>query len=498
MAETDSWPLGELLEGMVTVPERLMQIPVSGLAVDSRQVKAGDLFFALSGSVEHGACYIRQALERGAVAVLYETGVELTENLGIAVEGLRGHLGRIASRFHHHPSSHLDVVAVTGTDGKSSVVWLIASALERLHGGAALLGTVENRMVSGAALSQPVTHTTPPPVQLQTLLAEVVAAGGHSVAMEASSHGIEQQRLSGIALRSAVLTQLGRDHLDYHGSMAAYRAAKRALFDHPGLASIVVNLDDELGQQIAQHSSVEQVVGYSLTERSASLYGEIIRQDSEGMLLSVQTQRQQVTIHPALFGQFNASNLLAVIGLLLSWGYPLEKVATVVETLSPPQGRMETFRDQRQQRATLMVDYAHTSGALEAALRAVRQHLTEAQGALWVVFGCGGERDRGKRPEMGAVAERLADHIVLTNDNPRGEDPAAIIAEIRQGAADPQSFTVIEAREAAIEYAYRKAAAGDVILVAGKGHEQWQQIGEERIPYSDRKVAARLVSEESV
>lgn len=488
-----NWTLEMLFDGVAPVKGALRPLSVLGIAVDSRCVSPGDLFFALAGTTEHGAHYIDQALARGAIAVVVEEG-HSTAELQLPVEQIHQVLGQVSSRFYGEPSAQLNIAAVTGTDGKSTVAWLIASALELLESKSALLGTVENRMVGGGKLGD-ATHTTPPPVELQQLLSEVVQRGGRSVAMEASSHGIEQQRLAGTAIRSAILTQLGRDHIDYHGSEEAYREAKRKLFYREQLESIIINLDDALGQELHQSPAEGvEVVGYSLQQRDADLYGELVGQDGSGLQLLIHYRGAEQRLHSPLFGRFNASNLLAAAGLLLSWGHALSEVVEAVAQVQPLSGRMESFHG-ADRYGLPIVDYAHTPGALDAALQAVRQHLNTVEGSVWVVFGCGGERDRGKRPQMGAVAERWADHVVVTSDNPRSEAPMEIIEEILQGMQTPEEAMVVENREAAIVASYRSSRSGDVVLIAGKGHEEYQQIGTEQVPFSDRKMVAQLVAE---
>jgi UDP-N-acetylmuramoyl-L-alanyl-D-glutamate--2,6-diaminopimelate ligase len=499
------WSVATLMVGISPVPQPLAASVVSGLAVDSRCAGPGELFFALSGSHAERSRHIDEALQRGAIAAVVEaTAQEVAAEGGsrrIVVDNLPVVLGQVASRYHHDPSASLKIAAVTGTDGKSSVAWLIASAMEQLQGGAAVLGTVENRMMDGAPLGT-VTHTTPPPLALQPLLQQIVARGGKMVALEASSHGIEQQRLAATRINTAVLTQVGRDHLDYHGSEAAYRAAKRQLFYRPELESIVVNLDDQLGAEVAAAPpAAVTVIDYSLQQQRATLFAEVVAQERSGLQLQVHYRGEVEPLHSPLFGQFNASNLLAALGVLLLWGYPIRRAIEALQGVAPPQGRMEPFLSPRTGAPQAghglpLVDYAHTPGALQAALQAARQHLASGRGQLWVVFGCGGDRDRGKRPQMGAVAERLADRVVVTSDNPRSEPAQAIIDEILQGMEQPQQALVVVSREEAIVQSYCRSGADDVLLIAGKGHEQYQQIGERRLPFSDREVVRRLVSGE--
>jgi UDP-N-acetylmuramoyl-L-alanyl-D-glutamate--2,6-diaminopimelate ligase len=452
---------------------------------------------ALSGHALNGTDYIQQALTRGAAAVLWESG-EVEEEAALRVEGLGQRVGEIASRFYRNPSAKLKVAAVTGTDGKSSVVHFLATAMAQLEGKSAHFGTLGCQIVGGEVLESTGHHTTPPPLELQRLFAEGVARGVNSVAIEASSHGIEQGRLAGVAINSAVLTQLGRDHLDYHGSLDHYRAAKRALFYRAGLTAVVVNQDDELGQEILRHPPEGvQRFAYSQIERGEStLFGEVVSQHADGMLLKISYQGVSESIRSPLYGRFNLSNLLAVLGVLMSWEIPFVPACAALQQLEAVAGRMEPFCREGGERATLIVDYAHTPGALASALKAVHEHLqAERGGKIWLVFGCGGERDRGKRPLMGRVAEQYADHLVLTNDNPRGEAAGAIIEQILVGIDHPQEVAIVEDRAAAIRMAYQQAGAEDIVLIAGKGHEQIQWIGTEKIPLSDRGIAQALVSE---
>ncbi len=483
------WRLGQLLQGMATVPQPLQQISIESLADDSRRVRPGALFVALSSDHDQARCHIDQARQRGGTVVVCEPDIVRADPDVVVMAGLRHRWGQLVSRFYQEPSAALDLIAVTGTDGKSTVAWLVASALEWLEGGAAVLGTVENRMMAGGRLFGVPTHTTPPPLQLQQLLAEVQARSGRTVVLEASSHGIDQQRLSGCRLRTAVLTQLGRYYLDYHGTLEAYRAAKRALFQHPGLESAVVNLDDDLGRELLRRAPpLARVIDYSLQDTAAGLYAELHSQHPGGMALALRYGEERAILQSPLLGRFNGYNLLAAAGVLLLRGHALQQVADVLGRCSAPPGRMEQFRDRAASLPHIVVDYAHTAGALEAALQALRAHLPSRSGKLWVVFGCGGERDRGKRSQMGAVAERGAERVVITSDNPRAESSKRILAEILAGMRAPEAATVIEERREAIYYACGEAAAEDVVLIAGKGHEQWQEVDGKFQPFCDRAL----------
>jgi len=499
MADAQCQKLGALLEGIAVVPPMLMGCEICGLAVDSRKVMPGDLFLALQGQSVDGIDYLQDALDRGAVALLWDSEQDLLFDQGVSVDRLVEQVGVIASRFYGAPTEQLRVAAVTGTDGKSSVTHLIASAMEQIETGAAVIGTLGGRLIREKQWVAEGGHTTPPPVDLQRMLAQLQEQGATMVALEASSHGIDQHRLAGCVIDTAVLTQAGRDHLDYHGSIEAYHQAKQALFHHPGLKAVVVNLDDSLGQQIAARpTGGVQVIRYGTAKGyGADLLGEVLVQDREGMEIRLSDRQQSRQIRTPLYGRFNLSNLLAALGTLISWKIPFSTAVDALKGVDAVPGRMERFSGV--QGPTLLVDYAHTPGALQAALQAVRQHLQRINsGSLWVVFGCGGDRDRGKRSDMGRVAECEADHLVLTNDNPRHEAPSEILAQILQGVDDPRRVTVIEDRARAIQYAWEQAEVEDVVLIAGKGHELSQWVGTESLPFSDRAIAAALVEKERV
>ena len=489
------WSLGEILDGITVVPQDLSEITVMGLSVDSRTLCHGDLFIALAGSGLDGVDYIDQAVERGAVAILFDSGT-ITHHVGIQVANLRQVLGQIASRFYGNPSHKLKVVAVTGTDGKSSVTHFIAAAMERFEGGAAVIGTLGGRLMERGRDTIATGHTTPPPIELQRLFSGFVESGVKSVAIEASSHGIEQFRLSGSEITSAVLTQVGRDHLDYHGSVAAYRKIKKSLFYYPGLSSVVVNLDDELGREIyLDPTRTAECIGYGSESGNIKpdVYGAVIIQDRNGMVLEIEYHGEKKVLGSNLYGRFNASNLLATLALLISWKVPFSEAVEILEKTEPVSGRMEPFVGDGY--ATMIIDYAHTPGALAAALTATREHLQDVSGVgrLWVLFGCGGDRDSGKRPEMGRIAEQYADVVVLTDDNPRGESAVDITRQILAGMQQAERAAVIHDREEAIRHCFSESNQNDIVLIAGKGHEEWQLVGERKIPFSDRLLAASLM-----
>ena len=488
------FPLTALLEGFaVLAPTE--EILVAGLATDSRQVRSGDLFLAMAGQQHHGLDHARDAVAAGAVAVVWEPLAgrpELEEMAAalavpaIAVVELHDRLGPIASRFYGAPSRDLFVVGVTGTDGKTSCTHFLAEAFAEPGCPGGLLGTLG---YGPFGRLKPATHTTPDALVIQRELAELRDAGLHRVAMEVSSHGLHQGRANGVNFDVAVFTNLSRDHLDYHGDLAAYGAAKRLLFQVPGLQAAVINAGDPFGRELlGQLSSGLRAIAYGLDAELDGLQGvervsgHDLRLGDHGLSLRVNSPWGQGELHAGLLGGFNASNLLAVLAVLGIAGMPLQEILARLSGVHTVPGRMERFGGGADQ-PLVVVDYAHTPRALEQVLLALRGH---CRGTLWCVFGAGGDRDRGKRPLMGAVAERLADRLVLTNDNPRSEAPEAILQEILAGMAQPGPVEVIGDRATAIRHAVSQAQAGDLVLVAGKGHEDYQQIGSQRLPFSDR------------
>lgn len=480
-----SWTLGSLLEGWCEV-ESAQDVAVGGLALDSRRVNPGDVFCAVLGAHTHGLAHVDEALARGAAAVLSDrpSAVELPVPL-VVLPGLAAELGPIAARFHSDPSRRMTVIGVTGTDGKTSVSHFIAQALDQDNAHAGLIGTLGYGQVGHLKRQG---HTTPDALTLQAELAELVQAGTRWVVMEASSHGLEQGRLNGVAFDQAVLTQLARDHLDYHGTVEAYAAAKRRLFDWPGLDYAILNLDDAFGRALAEELDPSPyLIGYTLQDRRMPgveiVAGRDLRLNSQGFSLRVNTPWGESYLESVLYGRFNAANLLAALASLLGIGVSLPDAVERLRHVRAVPGRMERFH--REGRPVAVVDYAHTPGALEAALQAVRAH---GAGRVYCVFGAGGDRDRGKRPLMAAAAERHADVLVITDDNPRGEDPEAIVADILGGLHDPQAARVERDRVRAIRTTLEGAAPGDVVLIAGKGHETEQIYAHSVRHHSDREI----------
>ncbi|MBK8524520.1 MAG: UDP-N-acetylmuramoyl-L-alanyl-D-glutamate--2,6-diaminopimelate ligase [Betaproteobacteria bacterium] len=461
---------------------------------DSRLVAPGDLFLAFPGDAADGRRYIDDAIARGAAAIIWES--QGAEGLSwdsltvpaIAVAGLRDLAGNIAHAALGDPSERLSLIAVTGTNGKTSCSQWIARAFPRR---CAIIGTL------GAGFPEALSDTgftTPQATTLARCLAEFLSAGAQACALEASSIGIEEGRMNGAHVDIAAFTNLTRDHLDYHGSMEAYAAAKEKLFLWPGLRAAVLNLDDPFGCHLAGVTRARLKVGYTLDKATASVdlmvSASDIRAAADGMAFTLATPQGAAEIRSRLLGRYNVANLLAVAGVLLAAGLPFEEMIDRLSALDAPPGRMQRLGGEGQ--PLVVVDYAHSPDALENALLALREVAQARGGRLVCVFGCGGDRDHGKRPMMGEVATQGADHVVLTSDNPRNEAPLTIIEDIRVGARSAQ---LMPDRQQAIAATIAAAAAADVILVAGKGHEAYQEVAGAFHPFSDlREVENALVA----
>ena len=457
------------------------------LALDSRKVRPGDLFLAVDGTQQDGRDYIGDAIARGAAAVVYEANQALpmhdSEALLLPVLGLKAQLSEIAGRFYGEPSRGLRVVAVTGTNGKTSVTQLLAQASDLLDQPCGLIGTLGSGFYGSLTRGY---YTTPSALAAQAILADLKNAGAKVVAMEVSSHGLAQHRIDAVKVAVAVLTNLSRDHLDYHGSMQDYADAKARLFSWPELRTRVLNLDDAFGREMAAQAPSAGLITYSLDDSSASIYCRNTRFSHSGIQAEVVTAHGEGNLSSSLIGRFNLSNLLATIGALLGLGHSLKQVLAVVAKLQGPAGRMQVLGGQ--ERPLVVVDYAHTPDALEQVLSALRPHVGSA-GRLLCLFGCGGERDPGKRPLMAEVVERLADGAVVTDDNPRGEDAASIRVEVLSGFSSSTEVLEVDGRGAAIAQIIAQASCGDVIVLAGKGHEDYQEINQQRHHFSDVEQA---------
>ncbi len=550
------------------------------LRTDSRQVQPGDVFIAWPGQATDGRQFVASALTAGAVACLVEAdgmaafGLPSDDGRIACLPGLKAATGPLAAAWFGTPADRLTVIAVTGTNGKSSTAWWTAQALTALGQRCGVVGTLgigepppaaaggepplvaARREPPSAGAAGTVLHTgltTPDPVTLQASLRQMADAGFAACAVEASSIGLTEHRLAGTAISVAQFTNFTRDHLDFHGDMATYWAAKRALFDWPGLRAAVVNIDDAQGADLAAELSDplastrepmaralrgqepmaralrgRERVGVRADEAGrgrqkspasgwlaepvadqthagidlwttaithpARLRAENLAYTDGGLSFTVVEGDHRLPVRSRLIGDYNASNLLAVLGALRALGVALADAAAVVPGLSPVPGRMQRLPTAENQ-PELVVDYAHTPDALDKALAALRPLATARGGQLWCVFGCGGDRDASKRPMMGAIAHRQADQVVLTSDNPRHESPALILAQILAGMCADPAVAVIEDRRAAIHHAVRSAAANDVVLLAGKGHEDYQDAGGIKKPFLDSAVAAEALAQ---
>jgi UDP-N-acetylmuramoyl-L-alanyl-D-glutamate--2,6-diaminopimelate ligase len=412
----------------------------------------------------------------------------------VGVAGLSRQLGLIAARFYAEPSRDMTVIGITGTNGKTSCCHYLAQALIEDGGPCGVIGTLGYGPYGALHAGS---HTTPDAVTLQGELAVLRDAGIRRVAMEVSSHALDQERTQGVTFAGAIFTNLTHEHLDYHGDLTAYAQAKKKLFLMPGLCYAVINHDDAFGRELLAGLARPIIaVRYGLGDEVRQgdgryVHGAIVQRDLAGLELQVSSSWGAGRVRSALLGQFNASNLLAVLAMLLLMEIPFDAALARLSRLRAVPGRMERFGGGTGQ-PLVIVDYAHTPDALMQVLQTLRLHCA---GALWCVFGCGGDRDRGKRPLMGAVAERCADHVIVTSDNPRREDPQVIIDQILTGVRQVQAVARVPDRAQAIRQAVTGARGGDIVLVAGKGHEDYQQIGDERLPFSDREQVQRLLGE---
>ena len=483
--------------------------PGARLVSDSRRVAAGDVFFAYPGDAADGRKFIDKAIGQGAAAVVYEErgfawdGAWTVPHLAVA--DLKINAGPIAHACLGMPDAGMYTVGVTGTNGKTSCAVWLGQAFARLGETAAVIGTLGVGLFRERAdVEYDVTgYTTPDAVLLASKLAEMREAGATALAIEVSSIGLEQGRTSGMHFDLALFTNLTRDHLDYHGDMDSYESAKRKLFEWPGLKTAVFNLDDPAGQRLVNHiskakGSAPAMIGYTLNDAATQadvngvsmLRASQLRSRNAGTEYHLDSPFGAAVVRTQLVGHFNISNTLAVLGALLAKGVPLKNAVDAIEALQPAPGRMQQVGGQ--DAPMVVIDYAHTPDALEKTLEALHQVARERGGQLWCVFGCGGDRDPGKRPQMGAISQ-IAEHVLVTSDNPRSEEPGAIIAQIVAGmdAAHPTSrLQAIEDRAAAILSAVKHAAKLDVILLAGKGHEPYQEIKGRKIPFSDADHAA--------
>ena len=494
--------LSELLAGIVplnSTVDSTMGCVVSGLTMDSRQVHAGDVFMACSGHQIHGVYFARQSIERGAVAVLLEEDPAVAKEIEelrhseaipvISVPQLSQKVGIIAERFYDYPSKALTTVGITGTNGKTSCSQFLAQALSE-DKPSGVIGTIGNGLFGQL---ESASHTTPDAVSLHGLFKRFLEQGAASVVMEVSSHGLIQGRVAGVSFDVAVFTNLSRDHLDYHGDMENYSAAKKRLFQMPGLQHAVINADDAFGRLLINDLPQSlHIVSYGIAADS-DVHATNLRFSPLGISFDVDTPWGKGTVNSALLGRFNVSNLLAVLTALLLLGMPVAKTLLRMKSLATVPGRMERV-GYAGMGPVVVVDYAHTPDAVEKALSSLREHFTEHK--IYCVFGCGGDRDPGKRAIMGTLAEANADKIVITNDNPRTEDPNRIVSDILQGITQKDQVQVILDRPQAIRWALEQATRDDAVIILGKGHEQYQIIGKEKRNYAGDCAIATEIAED--
>ncbi len=491
--------LGSLMAGFAepfAQGSEAADIDIHDITLDSRQVKSGSLFFAAKGIHQHGLDYAQDAIDNGAVAIAWEPDGREPSTYSVpllAVDNLAKNAGLIANRFFGTPSDSVSVVGITGTNGKTSVAHFIAQVVDHSDGRCGLIGTLGNGFPGELQSSG---YTTPDAVEVHRLMGSFVDRQANSVVMEVSSHALDQGRVTAVNFDTAVFTNLTQDHLDYHGDMATYSEAKERLFHWPGLQHAVINADDSLGVKLIEEIGGRvDTVAYSVNGPVASvenLLATDIVADNKGLKFTVSGFGQNVAVSSKLTGAFNVQNLLAAMGVLLINGGSLADAARAIETLDAVPGRMQRI-DSEADEPLIIIDFAHTPDALEKVLISLRMHI---EGKLICVFGCGGDRDWRKRPFMGEIVERYADMHIITNDNPRSEDPQEIVQQIRAGLKTPRRMPVILDREEAIRAALDVATKGDCVLIAGKGHEDYQLIGDQRLSFSDQKVVEQLLREQ--
>ncbi len=457
------------------------EIEITGLTLDSRHVKPGDLFFAFQGMAFDGRKFIPEALQKGAAAILTDDTKKYSSPI-FSIENLSQKIGEIASRFFHEPSREMKVIGVTGTNGKTSCTHFLASSLSKLNHPCGIIGTLGNGLYGKLAETN---LTTPDGITLQKLLADFLKQNAKHVAMEVSSHSLDQGRVNGIEFSIGIFTNLTRDHLDYHGSMENYGSAKRKLFEFSSLKSAVINADDAFGKKLIENfSDKKNIYAYSLKKSAALknvslIYADEIQSRNAGTYFKIFSPWGSGECFLPLIGNFNISNALAVFTTLCLLEIPFEKNLELISQLNSVPGRMQTWGGDSH--PLVVVDYAHTPDALEKVLIALKEH---TEGKVYCVFGCGGDRDKGKRPMMASIAEKYADFIIVTDDNPRHENPEAIVKDLQQGFSRIKPL-VEHNREKAIQTAIKNASKKDCILIAGKGAEAYQIVGDEKRAFSD-------------
>lgn len=494
--QAKSLTLKELLSDVCEV-EYFPEIEIKGLTLDSRKVKPGFAFVALEGQLDHGLVYAEAALNRGAVVIICDSQFDqycqqiltslMVRVVCVPVNNLQSKLGEIANKFFDKPSQEIFVTGVTGTDGKTSVSHFISQAMNQADKPAAVIGTLGNGVVDKLEES---THTTPDVISLHEMMADFKQRGINNVAMEVSSHGLDQERIVGIDFNVAVLTNLSRDHLDYHGDIASYKQAKKKLFSNETNQTLVLNADDEFGEELLTELSGKKTIWlYGLNEKkvkNSQLYAYAceIENQHDGIRFLLESSHGTAAVSLKLIGEFNIYNVLACFCVLIESGVNFNHAIKRLEKLHTVAGRMELLV--KSDKPSVVIDYAHTPEALRQALVNVRKH---ASGKVICVFGCGGDRDKGKRPLMAEAAEELSDLVIVTNDNPRNESPEKIIEDVQAGIKNELHLIIETDRKKAIQQSVAMATVGDLVLIAGKGHETYQIIGEKRLPFNDKEIA---------
>ncbi|MGK0297287.1 MAG: UDP-N-acetylmuramoyl-L-alanyl-D-glutamate--2,6-diaminopimelate ligase [Gammaproteobacteria bacterium] len=498
MQKIDNRPnLKYLMQGLIS-NEIMIDLPISGLCLDSRKVMDGDIFIALNGTHKNGMNFIKDAINKGAVAVLIGSELEgVTNFLSIpifSIINLDSKLGLLASRYYNNPSQNLNIIGVTGTNGKTSVASFLAQILSK-HGQMPVgsIGTLGSGIFGNL---KPSPNTTPDILTINRLLAEFSSHHIKDVVMEVSSHGLEQGRVDNLIFETAVFTNLSRDHLDFHGDMSLYGAAKEKLFDKPGLKNAVINIDDEFGIKLASKISYHiNKIRYGLLDnhkkRNSNVHdvtAKIVRSELNSITIDISSPWGKGEVAVSLSGDFNVNNVLACLSVVCLQGMTFDNALEAISKIQGVPGRMEYFG--KPSTAKIFIDYSHTPDALLHALETLRSQCKER---LVCVFGCGGDRDIGKRPQMGHIAEQYADLVFLTNDNPRSESPEKIIKDIQSGMKGSVPVEVIVDRSSAIREAIHTSGKDDYVLIAGKGHEIYQEIGLVKHPYSDRQQVRNLL-----
>ena len=485
----NSVPLSHLLGGIASLGEKHNAM-IQELTLDSRKIRSGSLFFAIPGNSEDGRNYIENAIQGGAAAIVYESE-NWTPRLegqipNIGIRNLRNHIGQVADAFYGKPSSKLHVVGITGTNAKTSCAVFTAQSLEVLASKCGIVGTL------GAGFHQGLRSaslTTPDPISLHKELAHLSADGAQYVCLEVSSHALDQGRTNGIRFGTVVFTNLSQDHMDYHGCEEHYRASKSKLFTDQGSDCAILNVDEKFGRELALRTTAKRVVTYGKSPADVQLVSA--KSHHRGLRMTIKIGEHAADIQSSILGSFNAINLTAVAAILHSLDFDIDQIRQALSQVKAVPGRMERINTQ-ESRVAVFIDYAHTPAAIQTVLTSVREI---TRGRLWCVFGCGGDRDQEKRPIMGKIAEKLADEVILTDDNPRGESPDGIMRSISLGMRNQP--TCIHDRRAAIRYALTHSGKNDSILIAGKGHETTQTYQDRTLVFNDKEVVLDLLRADS-